>query len=117
MADDEDDERRISKVSKNAEKRVEAARKKERGSSSWQKSGGAGAGRQRSYYRPPSFGRVRAPAQFEKPVVGSCFACHEYGHLRNSCLKVAGGVHGALYPFESMIAVLMYNVEGMRWRG
>ena len=103
LADDEDDERRISKALKNAEKRVEAARKKKTGSSSWQKPGGAGAGRQQPYYRPPSFGGVRAPAQFGKPVVGPCFACHEYGHLRSSCPKVAGGVRGVLYPFESMI--------------
>ena len=42
LADDKGDKRRISKALKNAEKRVEAARKK--GGSRWQKPGGAGSG-------------------------------------------------------------------------
>ena len=63
LADDEDDERHISKALKNADKRVKAARKKKRGSS-WQKPGGAGSGvRQQPYYRPPSLGSTRAPVR------------------------------------------------------
>ncbi len=41
------------------------------------------------------------------PMLGPCFACNEYGHIRSNCPKMAMGVGcGTMYPSNDVSSVL-----------
>lgn len=108
LADDEEDERRIAKALKAAEKKAEVLalkKKKQRGRASSYSSGyGSRAvgqlGRELSSRQQLPYYRTPGPSQ-QMPMLpartgpgsrifGPCFACNEYGHLRSNCPKEVG---------------------------
>ena len=116
LANDSGDEKRIAKAEKAAEAKASATKKKKlqsarpifpRASQPWPSHGSAGG--------PPyaiAGSRGRANPTFGVPrsrPLGPCFACHEYGHLRNMCPKI-GGARGQQYPLN--VSVENVDVSG-----
>ena len=98
LATDSDDEKRIEKAEKSAEKKA-LKRKKQRAEPSSkqsrpERSSGIMAGREAirplfpnmsALYSPPAKRSNSFPA---RQVVGPCYQCNEFGHLRRNCPKL-----------------------------
>ena len=115
LADDEDDEKRINKAEKAAEKEAAAGRKKRTASRlarvSSSKHFGAYQGQS---YRPyggwgqgPSGGSAR-PFTPATRAIGPCHACGDYGHLRFKCPRLLQG-----YPFMVSSASSEFDALGL----
>ena len=108
LADNENDEKWITKAIKNAGKKAEAAALKRKSKSfvvmgrtnsishqGYNHSASAGVPIQLQLQRP-----VASSWQPNRPPLGPCFACHEYGHLRSGCPKIRAAGRGPLYPLD-----------------
>ena len=88
LADDGDDEKRIAKAIKSAEKKAEAVRRKRRSKGP---AGNGAVSYRGKFLRPSNVVQpqlTRSAGQNTVPytqAIGPCFACHEYGHLRSGC--------------------------------
>ena len=109
LADDSDDERKIEKAEKAAERKAAMAKKK--GGRSVQQS--ASYGREAPSNRflqgrrvPDVVPAQQSPAVFPgrqmRPVTGAgaCFFCGEFGHFRRNCPKGGAAAVAKQYPFE-----------------
>ena len=105
LARDSDDEKRIIRAEKAAEKKVVSLKKKSRGGKTPARTQTWLSYRQQSFpqsQRPqyPRYAPSTSGAAPSRPV-GPCHACHEFGHLRNSCPKVFGTpARNPQYPFH-----------------
>ena len=114
LAEDDQDEKRIAKAEKLAEKKAATTKKKKvfysqrsstaavstRFNGPWQSHNtamnrpyGGWALKHKMLHAP--FSGVRFPVPPVTRPVGPCFSCGEYGHLRSSCPKTTG----TTYPF------------------
>ena len=97
LAADSDDEKRLEKAEKEAER---AANKRRRRSGKKNLSGGAGPSsrmRKSPVTVPPPLlpqGPARPP---RVPVLGPCFSCGQFGHLARMCSKKS------VYPFSQPV--------------
>ena len=115
LADDEEDEKRIAKAIKSAEKKAEGMKRRKRSRT------GPAASYRGSKFAPansvqaqPPMTRPYTPVQSATPYtrpIGPCFACHGYGHLRSGCTKFSASGRGPLYPFSSSMSGSMMGVE------
>ena len=108
LADDSDDERKIEKAEKAAERKAAMARKKQ--GHSVQQS--ASYGREIPSNRLLQGRRVLDVVPTESPAVspgrkvcpatgaGTCFFCGEFGHFRRNCPKGGASAAAKQYPFE-----------------